>query len=654
MGVATMYSVPALRPPLIRVDAMLSKPSSRSSLIRQGILSQARLSLLVVFILLCGLHGCVSTPPKPLSGQVPATIVGEADQATALLAEAARLRPPASYPLELRAAHLLWQTADTSIEQKNHAASLLMNMDASKLGDEDFGLWTLLYARWALEKQQGELVRQLLENERIENLLGDLDNDLTSDLMELRANYFSADLRPQQAIEERMALISLTGDKHRREQQQSMLWAALRQLNADDLAQIVARQRNKSAGAWVELTRIATAQELDIDAQARQLEEWLDRYPQHPAAEQLPPELALLKHAIKNRPQRVTLLLPLSGNLQKAGEAVRDGFMAAYFQAMQRGYPLPSVRVIDSSGDNFPDTYDRAASDTDLVIGPLEKEKVAHLQGRWRLPVPTLALNDAPAASNPGNLYLFSLNPEEEARQAAQEARKQLHTNALIIVPASEWGQRLTHAFTTEWMLQQGVILGTVQFDASKEDYSTVLQQALGIADSKNRRQWLRQWSSEQLEFEPRRREDIDVIFLAARPDAARQIKPLLAFHYAGQIPVYAISSIYSGQPDVERDADLDGIQLLVSPWLFEQSELRSAVEASLKPPANMQTLYALGADAWRLHARLPLLESDPAGRIRAYSGILGLDTNHRVTRQQLWATIDKGLLTNIPSPIQP
>lgn len=602
---------------------------------------------------MCVLQGCVSTTPAPVSRQTSAP-VDQADKVGALLAEAARLQPPASYPFELQAAMLLWQAGDTSAEQKNRAASLLMNMDATKLGDEDFGLWTLLYARWALERQQAELARQLLENERLENLLGDLDNTLTADLMELRADYFTADLRALQAVEERMALISMVADKTRREYQQSILWAALRQLNADELAQVAAQHRNKSAGAWVELTRIATTQELDIDVQARQLEEWLDRYPQHPAAEQLPPELALLKSAASNRPERVTLLLPLTGSLQKAGEAVRDGFMAAYFQAMQRGYPLPSVRFIDSTGENFSDIYDRATSDTDLVIGPLEKEKVAQLQNRWRLPVPTLALNDAPAAANPGNLYLFSLNPEDEARQAAQEARKQLHENALIIAPATEWGQRISNAFAAEWTLQQGVLLGTVQFDASKEDYSTVLQQALGITDSKNRRQWLRQWSTEQLEFEPRRREDIDVIFLAARPDAARQIKPLLAFHYAGQIPVYAISTIYSGQVDVERDADLDGIQLLISPWLFEQSELRSAIDASLKPSASMQTLYAMGADAWRLHARLPLLESDPAGRIRAYSGILGLDANHRVTRQQLWATIDKGLLANLQNPTNP
>lgn len=616
----------------------------------QRIVSQARPQLLALFLLTAILQGCVGTAPSPAPRQAPSPSAATADTVAALLAEASRLQPPANYPLELEAADLLWQTAGTSHEQKNRAASLLINIDPARLNDEGFGRWTKLYASWALEKQQGELVRQLLENDRIENLLGDLDNSLTLDLMELRADFFAADQRPLQATEERMALISLAGDKSRREHNQLLLWAALRQLGTGELEQIAMRRRSKSAGAWVELTRIATAQELDIDTQASQLEEWLDRHPQHPAAETLPPELALLKNALKNRPQRVTLLLPLSGNLQKAGEAVRDGFMAAYYQAMKRGYPLPSVRIFDSAAsDNFDEIYDLAANNTDLVIGPLEKEKVARLQTRWRLPVATLALNDTPTTGGPGNLYLFSLNPEDEARQAAQEARKQLYQNALVIVPANEWGKRISTAFAAEWSLNQGHLLGTVEFDAAKDDYSTILQQALGITDSKNRRQWLRQWSAETLEFEPRRRQDIDVIFLAARPDVARQIKPLLSFHYAGQIPVYAISTVYGGQADAERDADLDGIRLLISPWFLEQSELRSVIEENLKPSPGFQSLYALGADAWRLHARLSLLETDTQSRLRAYSGILGLDANHRVIRQQLQATLSKGLLTSAP-----
>ena len=57
-------------------------------------------------------------------------------------------------------------------------------------------------------------------------------------------------------------------------------------------------------------------------------------------------------------------------------------------------------------------------------------------------------------------------------------------------------------------------------------------------------------------EFTPRRRQDADVVFLFSQNDSeARSIKPLLAFHYAGDLPVFALSNIYNGTPD-ERNRD--------------------------------------------------------------------------------------------------
>jgi outer membrane PBP1 activator LpoA protein len=604
---------------------------------------------------LCGLlsqmllSGCVSYRPD-----VKDTGTVEARNTDQLLLEAAKAASPIKENLQLQAAEILLQ------QDVNRGLSLLFDIDAKYLSDQNFVSYTLLYGRWAIDKAQTDLARNLLTNDRIERLLTELDADRAINLYEIRAEFFTRDRQAIRAITEYISMTPLLITDAEQEKNNTVIWSLLQQLTPEEVQQLLSQNvSDRQIKGWVELTPIVTKQELDIDAQVAWLNTWLDRYPHHPAALHLPRELQLLQTAIKQKPQRITLLLPLSGTLQKAGEAVRDGFMAAYYQAMHRyaqssQNTLPQIRIIDSQqNEDFLATYnDAAGNDTDLIIGPLEKEKIVLLQGEGRLPVPTLVLNDIENRDmeKTTNLYFFGLNPEDEARQAASEARFNHHERALVIAPASEWGTRVSTAFVAEWQSQGGTALGSVLFDVSKDDYSTVLQQALGISDSKTRKQWLRQWTADSLEFEPRRRQDVDMIFLAARPEQAHQIKPLLDFHYAGDIPVYATSSVFSGQVDPEKNADLNGIQLMASPWLLETSELKSTIDKFLPTSSSFQSLSAMGADAWRLHERLILLSSNENSRLHGYTGILRMNSQQRIYRQQLWVVMDQGKINLVPS----
>src|SRR5690606_33509036 len=62
----------------------------------------------------------------------------------------------------------------------------------------------------------------------------------------------------------------------------------------------------------------------------------------------LPGGLAMLQEIANERPQQVALLLPLSGPLEKTGRAIRDGFMAAYYESLNKGFPVPRVRIYDN------------------------------------------------------------------------------------------------------------------------------------------------------------------------------------------------------------------------------------------------------------------------------------------------------------------
>ncbi len=81
--------------------------------------------------------------------------------------------------------------------------------------------------------------------------------------------------------------------------------------------------------------------------------------------------------------------------------------------------------------------------------------------------------------------------------------------------------------------------------------------------------------------FEPRRRQDIDIIFLIARPLKARQLVPQFKFHRSGQLPVVATSHAYTGAKNKQQDIDLNGLyhqrhplgyfpKWLITIWLIE------------------------------------------------------------------------------------
>ena len=80
----------------------------------------------------------------------------------------------------------------------------------------------------------------------------------------------------------------------------------------------------------------------------------------------------------------------------------------------------------------------------------------------------------------------------------------------------------------------------------------------MALTQSVQRYQRLRANIGGPLQFDPRRRQDADFVFLAANANAGRLLKSQLKFHYAGDLPVYSTSFIYS--MDGRSDADLNGV----------------------------------------------------------------------------------------------
>ncbi|MEH6358224.1 MAG: penicillin-binding protein activator [Pseudomonadales bacterium] len=470
----------------------------------------------------------------------------------------------------------------------------------------------------------------------------------------LRASSFELMERHLDSARERIHLAPmLAADQNANNE--AALWSALIKTPVEQLQQAAtatASHRSDEQG-WLSLALLEQLNKSNMDRQLSALQHWLQRWPSHPAALNLPQELSLLDLIITERPNNVVLMLPLQGKNAVAGKAIRDGFMAAYYDAKAAGDYTPDIRIIDTAASSdFRLLYDEVSlQGADFIIGPLKKAHVQTLQNSGSLITPTLALNYGAEETSTEQLYQFGLSAEDEARQIAEKAWLSGHKTSLILTPGSNWGQRISAAFSKKWQELGGTVLESAHFNAEK-DYSSAIEELFDLDISKQRAKRLRNVLAKNLEFTARRRSDVDFIFVVATPKQARQIKPTLAFHFAGNVPVYATSHIYSGTPAPLLNRDLDGVIFAETPWLlsYKNSSVKQAIAANWPVDAGrLGRLYALGVDAYQLYPRIQLLSTNQENKLAGATGLLTLGDTGRVIRTLNWAHINKGHIEPLP-----
>src|SRR5690606_7224034 len=145
----------------------------------------------------------------------------------------------------------------------------------------------------------------------------------------------------------------------------------------------------------------------------------------------------------------------------------------------------------------------------------------------------------------PQQLFQFGLSAEDEAREVARRARADGLRRAVALVPSGEWGQRVTEAFRNSWQADGGTLIAVEYIDQPVK-LAQQIADLFQLRQSEARAKRLQSALGTSVAAQPARRQDIDFIFLAATPQQAQQIKPTLAFQYAGDVPVYATSNLYS------------------------------------------------------------------------------------------------------------
>jgi len=173
-------------------------------------------------------------------------------------------------------------------------------------------------------------------------------------------------------------------------------------------------------------------------------------------------------------------------------------------------------------------------------------------------------------------------------------------------------------------------------------DFAPLLKPSLHITHSEQRASRLKRLLGKSLSYTPRRRQDLDMVFMAAYPDQARQIKPTLDFLFARDLQVYGTSQLYSGKKDPGRNRDLEGIRFSAMPWT-----LPGGASEKLQPASDLHPLYrpmfALGIDTYYLHQWLTQMSRFPNTQLFGSTGTLQLSSKNTVIRQQPWAVFRGG-----------
>lgn len=460
------------------------------------------------------------------------------------------------------------------------------------------------------------------------------------------------------------------------QQRSDQIWALISQVPAG----IVAEQANTTSGVernWWQLKDQLLGAFTMADAATR-LRRWQSGNPVHPASQTPPTSLTAIQSERRDF-THIAMLIPQTGPLAAAGNAVRDGFLAAHLHAGQSvtaassaspgsfagTQSLPNgarqITVLDSTSSPLPDLLQQAeAAGADLIVGPLDKNRVAQLN---QLPrnLPTLLLNYLPTDTMPrGDIVQFGLAVEDEAAAIARRVQAEGLERVVVLHNEKDWSARARDALldtladtaldpsqaALERSPSQAVGIGSTP---DVKQLTAVVGSTLLVDASQQRHRRLERLVGEDLEFVPRARQDVDAIVAFLDAAEARALRPALRFHFASHVPVYTSSQALRRVS--KRDLrDLRGFNVSEIPWKLYPSPIKASVETAFGvTQGGLVPLYALGVDAYRLADRLDLLLTQPHQRLLGGTGELSIEYGGRVRRDLAWQYVGQNGLMALP-----
>lgn len=318
----------------------------------------------------------------------------------------------------------------------------------------------------------------------------------------------------------------------------------------------------------------------------------------------------------------IALILPLSGQYAVAAQAIREGFIGAYY--LDPANEQTDVRIYDTNGDkDVVKAYTAAINaGANIVVGPLTKSGMETLLDSKRVDnkIIVISLNTLEGRNRlPQYLYPFALGPEDEAYTLAERAWNDGHREAAALIEKTTFGRRAGASFKKRFEQLGGTVHQMVYFDQNQtlDDPVDYLKQTY------------------------------DFIFLMASPGQARQVPPLIQFYYNRYVPIYAMANLYEGTPNPGRDNDLNGVIFCDSPWIVNPAQRNSTLNAMatqlLTQPIAQERLFAFGVDAYKVSKNIRSFSANPQFSMSGATGRLYMDNSGFMVREPMCARFSAG-----------
>ena len=344
----------------------------------------------------------------------------------------------------------------------------------------------------------------------------------------------------------------------------------------------------------------------------------------------------------RSMPIRIALLLPLrSDTLGRVASTVRAGFMAAHERENDQGLIISIIETTEAVPDVL-SGYGAAVANHDIVVGPLSRTGVTAIVQSGAVSKPTIALGqpDTPGDVEimlPHQMLSIGLSIEDEARQVANWAGSNSPGGrAFTVSTGIAWQRRAAKAFAGQWQR-----LGR-QLEIMELTAASGFLNASGLLQLRNRIE------TEKPEF----------LFVALDAVYTRQLREAIgadiALYGTSQLNPHALPDWATAEPMTY----MNGVQLVDLPWQVQPDHPtvmkypRPAVNPDQRRSADLERLYALGIDAYRVAREVALKRTQ--FELDGVTGKLKIDLGRsigRFERIEVPAIYQDGIVVPAPVP---
>ncbi|MBF0266149.1 MAG: penicillin-binding protein activator [Gammaproteobacteria bacterium] len=268
----------------------------------------------------------------------------------------------------------------------------------------------------------------------------------------------------------------------------------------------------------------------------KKLSNWHANNSEHPAIYFYPQLFSPLNRS-KNKRIRLAVILPFDENYEKYS----DQLLKLFLEKSKQNYW--SINVYDSSQLNMETILDKIQHNEDTcIIGPLKKSNIKEL-ARQGLHIPALALNTI-GKKDIGHNYLFktSISDDSQAFRLKQRLNQlDLHQGLLFYAKDKLPERELAASFLQQVKPPLYEWRQWTPINSQHKDYSHEIKDSLLINHSIQRYNKLHQLLNQEIEFVPRRRQDIDFIVASTSIQSLESLYPQFNFWFLENIPVFAL-----------------------------------------------------------------------------------------------------------------